>query len=167
MKAPAPETLFELKFTVSGPLPLLPVSLVQIRLSPVLNPVVPPRFQLHRVSGHTTATRLWPTEPAASETEPVSPWVEVKAGKGGVVVKSVASTPSCDHTIVSLAPRAPRLVTPATVSARAAAVANRIITIAAAKLRMLPLCIDAPTFQLLEHPRLRAELIRSTRRAHL
>src|SRR5215469_14564917 len=140
MKAPAPETLFELKFTVSGPLPLLPVSLVQIRLSPVLNPVVPPRFQLHRVSGHTTATRLWPTDPA-SETVPVSPWVEVKAGKGGVVVKSVASTPSCDHTIVSLALRAPRLVTTATVSARAAAVANRIITIAAAKLRMLPICI--------------------------
>ena len=51
----------------------------------------------------------------------------------GVAVKSVASAPNCDHTIVSLAPKAPRLVTTATLSARAAAVANRIRTIAAAE----------------------------------
>src|ERR1700730_6550227 len=122
MNAPAPETFFEVKFKVSGPLPLLPVSAVQIRLSPALNPVVPATFQLHRVSGHTTATRLCGP---ASETEPLRPWVEVKPG---VAVKSVASAPSCDHTMVSLALKPPRLVTTATLSARATAVASNIRT---------------------------------------
>jgi hypothetical protein len=70
MSAPAPDTFFEVKFKVSGPLPLLPVSAVQMRLSPELNPVRPPRFQLHRVSGHTTATRLFGP---IRVTEPVKP----------------------------------------------------------------------------------------------
>src|ERR1700730_10401919 len=124
MKAPAPDTFCEVKFKVSGPLPLLPVSAVQIRLSPAMNPVRPPRFQLHRVSGHTTATRLLGP---FKVTEPVKLWVEVKVG---VAVKVVASAPSCDHTMVSLAPKAPRLVTTATLSARAEAVASRIRIIA-------------------------------------
>jgi hypothetical protein len=67
--------------------------------------------------------------------------VEVKLG---VAVKSVASTPSCDHTIVSLALKPPRLVTTATLSARAAVVANNIRIMAAAKPRTVLLCIDAP-----------------------
>jgi len=136
--APAPDTFFEVKFSVSGPLPLLPVSAVQIRLSPAANPVVPSTFQLHRVSGHTTATRL----PAPSRvTEPVRPLVEVKLG---VAVSVVASTPNCDHTILSLALKPPRLVTGMTVSACASAVANVIRTIAAARPRNAALCIDAP-----------------------
>jgi|SRR5580692_2208481 hypothetical protein len=138
MNAPAPDTFFDVKFSVRGPLPLLPVSAVQIRLSPALNPVRPPRFQLHRVSGHTTATRLCGP---ARVTEPVSPWVEVKLG---VAVKSVASAPNCDHTMVSLALKPPRLVTTPTVSARATAVAHSIRTIATPTLRKIPLCIDAP-----------------------
>lgn len=138
MNAPAPDTFFDVKFTVSGPLPLLPVSAVQIRLSPALNPLRPARFQLHRVSGHTTATRLCGPD---SVTEPVKPWVEVKLG---VAVKSVASAPSCDHTMVSLALKPPRLVTTATLSARAAAVASRIRTIAALSPRNVRLCIDGP-----------------------
>jgi hypothetical protein len=58
MNAPTPATFLEVKFKVSGPLPLLPVSAVQIRLSPALNPIVESGFQLHGVAGHTTAIRL-------------------------------------------------------------------------------------------------------------
>src|ERR1700722_9249731 len=128
MKAPAPATFFEVKFKVSGRLPLLPVSAVQMRLSPAPNPVVPATFQLHRVSGHTTATRLFGPN---RETEPVNPWVEVKVGGA---VSGAASAPSCDHTMVSLALRPPKLVTTATLSACATAVANNIRIMAAPRL---------------------------------
>jgi hypothetical protein len=138
MNAPAPDTFFEVKFRVSGPLPLLPVSAVQIRLSPAANPVRPPKFQLHRVSGHTTATRL----PApAKVTEPVSPLVEVK---GGVAVSGVASAPNCDHPMVSLALKPPRLVTTPTLSARATAAASITTTSAPTKLPKVRLYIDVP-----------------------
>src|SRR5260370_9832047 len=113
MNAPAPDTLFDVKFSVSGPLPLLPVSAVQIRLSPALNPLRPARFQLHRVSGHTTATRLCGP---ASVTEPVRPWVEVKLG---VAVKSAGPAPQRDHTLVSFAATPPHLMpTPHSSTAR-------------------------------------------------
>src|ERR1700730_9526784 len=101
MKAPAPDTFFEVKFSVSGPLPLLPVSAVQIRWSPAATPVSPTGFQRHGVAGQTTATRLFGP---FNETEPVNELVDVKAG---VAVRSVASPPSCDHAMVSLAPRLP------------------------------------------------------------
>ena len=103
MKAPAPDTFFEEKSNESGPLPLLPVSAVQTRLSPVPNPLVPATFQLHKVSGQTTATRLFGP---CKKREPVTPPVEVKEG---VAVRVVASAPSCDQTILSLALRPPRL----------------------------------------------------------
>src|SRR5277367_1688332 len=101
MKAPAPDTLLEVNVTVTGPLPLLLVSAVQIRLSAELNPLRPIRFQLQGVDGQTTETRLLgPCIP----TDPLIPPVEVKLG---LAVSAVASAPSCDHAIVSLAPRAP------------------------------------------------------------
>ena len=127
-----------MKFNAIGPLPLLPVSAVQIRLSSALNPVPGLRFQLHGDAGHTTETRLCGP---VKVTEPDNPWVEVKAG---LAVKSVASVPNCDHPIESLALRPPTLVTTEMLSARAAAAANRIRMIAAPKLHRLRLYIDAP-----------------------
>src|SRR5215469_15191281 len=139
MKAPTPDTFFVVKLKLSGPLPLTPVSAVQIRLSPVLNPVLESGFQLHRVSGQTTATRLFGP---VRITEPAIPPVDVKLG---VAPSTVASTPSCDHTIVSLALSPPRLVTTLTVSARAAALARTITASAATNLAEMRLYIDAPT----------------------
>src|SRR5579862_2943846 len=143
MKAPTPDTFFEVKPKESGPLPLLPVSAVQIRLSPALNPLRPARFQLQAADGHTTAIRLFGP---IRETEPVTPLVEVKEG---VAVSTVASAPNCDHTIVSLAPKAPRLVTSTTLSARAAAVAISSMSTATTALLRPSLRIDGPIVRVL------------------
>jgi len=126
------------KFNVSGPLPLLPVSAVQISLSPALNPELPLKFQLHGVSGHTTATKLFGP---VNETEPDNPPLEVKVG---LAVKVAASAPNCDHTMESLAPRPAGLFTTETLSARAAVVANRTSVTKATQLRKVHLYTDVP-----------------------
>jgi hypothetical protein len=95
INAPMPATEVP-TLRVSGPLPLLPVSEVQIRVSPAVKPTL---FQLHDGdAGHTTDVRL-PVPPRVTATLNDPTEVAVKLEPGG----AVASAPSCDQWTKSLA----------------------------------------------------------------
>jgi hypothetical protein len=94
MNAPTPETAVPTA-RVRGPFPLLPRSDVQTRESPALKPTP---FQLHKVAGHSIASKLFGP---ASVAVMLIPLTEV-APK--LAPSTVASAPSCDQWRKSFAP---------------------------------------------------------------
>src|SRR5215471_5031157 len=97
MSAPAPAT-GALKVKVTGPFPPLPVSEVQMRLSPAVKPVPAVQLQLTGVDEQTTETTL-------SAPTKVTMWVTPLADFAlKLAARRVWSPPNCFQLIESVAP---------------------------------------------------------------
>ena len=119
INAPTPETEVPTA-SVRGPFPLLPRSDVQTRESPALKPTP---FQLHRVAGHSIASKLFGP---ASVTVMLIPLTEVAVK---LAPSTVASAPSCDQCTKSFAFWAASVVTGSIESARQIVAANKLARI--------------------------------------
>ena len=119
INAPAP-TMGTLKVSVTGPLPPLPESEVQIRLSPAVKPLPPVQLQLAGIGEHTTETMLLAPARVTVSLLPPAEFALKLAGR------IVWSPPSCTQLIESLAPCPGWLVTWTSESAQAVPVASMI-----------------------------------------
>ena len=121
INAPAP-AMGTLKVSVTGPLPPLPESEVQIRLSPAVKPLPPVQLQLAGIGEHTTETMLLAPARVTVSLLPPAEFALKLAGR------IVWSPPSCTQLIESLAPCPGWLVTWTSESAQAVPVASMIKT---------------------------------------